>query len=157
MTWKYWHENDTNPLMQLTAGVFLDNSNKVRRLMELAGLEDKQNTQVLICIWKWVPCSRVTIYCHNKIQTLSLISPSRRMSASFCFYKFKEGNKHSLYSSSDDESIPICFPNLRMEGFIPIKGPSSFDFMSSTKVSSFFRFMFRNSAMTKKTLGWNFS
>ena len=49
------------------------------------------------CICRRVPCSRVTMYYHKKIQTLSLISSSRRTSASFHFYEFKEGKKHSLY------------------------------------------------------------
>ena len=41
---------DTHPPMQLTVGLFLDNSNNVRRLKESAGLEDKWITQVLKCI-----------------------------------------------------------------------------------------------------------
>ena len=57
--------------------------------------------------------------------------------------------------SSSDESILICFTNLRKEGFVPRKGPSSFDFMSPMKVNSFF-FMFRKSEVTKKTPAWNF-
>ena len=43
-------ETDTHPPMQLTVGLFLDNSNNVRRLKESAGLEDKWITQVLKCI-----------------------------------------------------------------------------------------------------------
>ena len=40
-------ETDTHPPMQLTEGVFLENSNEVRRLMKLVGLKDKQITQEL--------------------------------------------------------------------------------------------------------------
>ena len=36
-----------------------------------------------------------------------------------------------------DESNIIFFMNLRKEGFIPRKGPSSFDFMSLMKENSF--------------------
>ena len=94
-----FNETDTHPPMQKTTGVFLDNSNEVRRLMESVGIKDKQITQVLKCICKWVTCSRVTMYFrkYNETQTLYIISPSWRMSACFCFYEFKEGNKHSLY------------------------------------------------------------
>ena len=36
-----------------------------------------------------------------------------------------------------DESNLICFMNQRKEGFIPKKGPSSFDFTSLMKVNLF--------------------
>ena len=39
------------------------------------------------------------------------------------------------YSSSNDESILICFMNLREEGFIPKRGPSMFNFTSLEKVN----------------------
>ena len=45
-------------------------------------------------------------------------------------------------SSLTDESILINFMNLGKEGFIPGKGPSSFDFMSPMKVN-LVSFMFR--------------
>ena len=45
--------------------------------------------------------------------------------------------------------------NLRKEGFIPRKGPSSFDFMSLVKVNSFVVSCLEFE-MTKKAPGWNF-
>ena len=44
---------------------------------------------------------------------------------------------NAQFSSLEDESILICFMNMKKEGFIPRKGPSSFDFMSLMKVNSF--------------------
>ena len=42
--------------------------------------------------------------------------------------------------------------NLRKEGFIPINGPSSFDFISPMKDEISRYFMFREFEMTKKTI-----
>ena len=64
---------------------------------------------------------------------------------------------NTRYSSSIYESILIRFMNLRKEGFIPRKGPSSFDFMSSMKGELSHHFMFRESEMTKETPRWIFS
>ena len=44
-------------------------------------------------------------------------------------------NTHCI--SSDDESVLILSMNLRKEGSIPKKGPSSFSFMSPIKENSF--------------------
>ena len=52
-------------------------------------------------------------------------------------------------SSSSDESILTCFTNLIKEGFVPKKGPSSFDFMSPVKLNSTL-FMFRESEQRHK-------
>ena len=72
------------------------------------------------------------------------------MSASFLFYKFKEGN-NSRYSLSEDKSRLICFTNLREEGFVPKTGLSMFNLMSPLKENSV-SFMFRESEQIwKKT------
>ena len=56
-------------------------------------------------------------------------------------------NTHCI--SLDDESIPICFTNLKKDRFIPSKGLSSFDFMSPMKVN-LVSFMFRESKQRHK-------
>ena len=46
--------------------------------------------------------------------------------------------KNTHFISSNDDFILIRFTNLRKEGFVPRKGPSSFDFMIPAKVNSCF-------------------
>ena len=98
MTWQYWIWQDWYPSPNATVNGSILGKLKWGKKAQGISRNWRQTyypSSEYIC--KQEPCSRVTMYYHNKIQNLSLISPSRTMSASFHFYKFKKGNKHSLY------------------------------------------------------------
>ena len=60
---------------------------------------------------------------------------------------------NTQYSLSEDKSSPICFMNLREDGFVPKMGLSMFNLMIPLKENSV-SFMFRESKRIQKKTPW---
>ena len=82
------------------------------------------------------------------IGSLPLISPSWLMSASFHFYEFKEGNKHSL-AHPKISPFPYISQTWERRGSFPKKGLLVFSLTSPMKEKSVL-FMFRESEQRRK-------
>ena len=59
----------THPPMQVTMGVFLDNSKESKKTHEISGTQRKMDYPITECICIRVPCSRVIMYCRNYNET----------------------------------------------------------------------------------------